>query len=64
MTSIEQAIVECKAAKEKVGYLAWHADAERRTDRGERQFLCGMCKLWRWKHELCEIAEIEEIDDN
>lgn len=31
-----------------LGYLAWHADAERRTKRGERQKRCPTCHLYYW----------------
>ena len=35
-----------------LGYLAWHEDAERRMDRGEKQVRCPDCHLWLWPHEM------------
>ncbi len=32
----------------KLGYLAWHADAERRAKRGEKQKRCPTCRLLYW----------------
>ncbi len=32
----------------KLGYMAWHDDAERRTKRGEKSKQCPTCKLWYW----------------
>ena len=44
---------------EELGYLAWHADAARRSRHGERQLYCGECKnaagsggIWVWP-DLC-----------
>ncbi len=37
----------------RLPYLSWHADAERRYRRGERQGYCLTCRLWRWPDE-CE----------
>ena len=35
-----------------LGYMEWHADADRRQKRGETQRLCPECDLWRWPDEL------------
>ena len=35
-----------------VPYLAWHADAQVRHRRGERQKQCKFCGLWFWEHEM------------
>ncbi len=34
--------------RSNLGYLEWHADAERRTKRGERQQRCPKCGLYYW----------------
>ena len=31
--------------------MEWHADADRRHRRGERQRQCPVCRLWLWAHE-------------
>lgn len=35
------------------GYIAWHAEAENRMKRGERQKWCTGCERWRWRDETC-----------
>jgi len=35
-------------ARQNLPYLSWHADAERRTKRGERQKKCKACGLYYW----------------
>ena len=45
--------LDWQEAEGELGYLAWHADAERRAKRGERQLYCGECKdsggrIWVW----------------
>ena len=35
-----------------LGYLASHADAEERMDRGEKQKKCPECGLWIWENEF------------
>lgn len=37
-----------------LGYLQWHAMAERLTRKGVRQKLCETCGLWRFPQERCE----------
>jgi hypothetical protein len=32
----------------KLGYREWHADADRRIKRGQKQRRCPACKLWVW----------------
>lgn len=35
----------------KLGYIAWHADAERRMKAGEKQRYCRACRLYLWQYE-------------
>ncbi len=35
-----------------IPYLAWHADAQTRHRKGERQQQCKACGLWFWEHEI------------
>jgi hypothetical protein len=35
-----------------LGYLEWHADAERRHKAGQRQTWCERCQKWQWR--LCK----------
>lgn len=35
-------------------YIAFHVDAERRTEAGERQRLCADCRRWLWEDEWGE----------
>lgn len=37
----------------RAGYLAWHADAERRAEAGERQAWCLTCERYRWPDTPC-----------
>ena len=39
------------------GYLAWHADAEIRSKRGERQVVCDECGLWSWPRLAAPTVE-------
>lgn len=34
--------------QDNLGYVAWHADAERRAARGEKQKRCLKCRLYYW----------------
>lgn len=36
-----------------LGYLAWHAMAEARTRRGERQRYCRSCERYAWTTTSC-----------
>ena len=40
----------------QLGYLAWHAMAERRTANGEQSALCRACQCWRWETTPCPEA--------
>jgi len=40
----------------QLGYMAWHAMAERRDKRGERQRYCRACQCWRWERTPCPEA--------
>jgi hypothetical protein len=40
----------------RLGYLAWHRDAARRTREGQRQAACGTCLRWQWPEDLCADA--------
>ncbi len=35
-----------------VAYTAWHADAERRANKGEKQRRCRTCKYYLWPDEF------------
>lgn len=37
--------------RSQLGYIAWHEDAERRTNAGERQRRCPVCLRWLWAEE-------------
>lgn len=43
----------------KLPYMAWHADANRRTKHGERQFWCSICERWIW-HEFWHDADADD----
>lgn len=45
--------VSAPAGYERLGYLAWHATAEARTKRGERQVRCLTCDRYRWETTPC-----------
>ena len=47
----------------KLGYLAWHADAERRMEAGEKQHYCRRCRRYYWKHEWKD-STIHLCDNN
>lgn len=49
----------CGKQTEELGYLQWHADAERRAETGEVQSYCLTCHRYRWPDLLCEDAETE-----
>jgi hypothetical protein len=42
-----------------LGYLAWHADADRRSKAGQRQKYCTRCRRWRWPdgYAACRLAQ-------
>lgn len=40
-----------------LGYLAWHAMAEKRTRCGERQVYCRTCERYRWGSTPCDGAK-------
>ena len=42
-----------------LGYLAWHAMAEARTKRGERQVFCKACQRYRWASTPCNGVKAE-----
>jgi hypothetical protein len=52
-------VKECQEGS-KLSYLECHADAERRMEAGEDQIFCTLCQRWKWQHELCKIAEVQE----
>lgn len=41
-----------------LGYMQWHADADRRHKRGQVQAWCERCTKWQWA--LCEAAKAEQ----
>ncbi len=56
MIDIEQ-IEKCQNTR--LGYLAWHVDAERRDKAGERQVYCETCRRWQWLDQLCALAVVK-----
>lgn len=62
MTTDEQ-IATCQTPgrgfeNHSIPYLAWHADADKRTKAGERQVWCATCDRWQWA--LCAIGVRDE----
>lgn len=54
-------VKECQEEEEsKLGYFAWHAEAEKRMQAGEEQVLCTLCQRWKWQDELCKIAVVAD----
>lgn len=51
---------EAENSNSRLGYLAWHQDADRRTKAGQRQLYCLTCGLWRWPDgaKQCPAAEL------
>lgn len=39
---------------ESLGYIAWHAKAERLHKAGVKQTLCETCGLWKFPDERCD----------
>jgi hypothetical protein len=43
--------------KPSIGYMQWHAEAERRSKAGERQVQCPKCKLWTFLKWPADVAD-------
>lgn len=43
---------ECQHKRVKLGYVDWHAWAEKNQRRGLKQKQCAKCKLWLYPEEL------------
>lgn len=41
----------CRHVISTLPYLAFHADADRRMKRGEKQRKCPVCQKWIWETE-------------
>ena len=39
---------------ERLSYMAWHADADRRDKAGQKQVMCPDCAIWQWPDQLCD----------
>jgi hypothetical protein len=50
---------ETPAGYAPLSYNAWHAMAEARTKRGERQTLCKTCERWAWNSTPCSQLKKE-----
>ena len=51
--SIKEVLAKGKCGKHhyeipEKGYIQYHAEAEARHKRGEKQFCCPVCGLWLW----------------
>ena len=53
-------IQDCQQPKTGETWQQWIADAERRTQAGERQRWCLTCGLWKFAHELCSDAKTDK----
>jgi len=51
-----KACLHIPAGYVQLGYMAWHAMAERRTANGERQRYCRACEHLRWETTPCPEA--------
>lgn len=49
----------CPPADDRLGYLAFFDDCEKRTKNGQTQQHCYTCKRWRWRDQLaaCRRAD-------
>jgi hypothetical protein len=58
----------CAEINSKLGYLAWHAKAQRDMRRGVRQAMCARCGRWKYPDERCTLfslstyGEKDELD--
>lgn len=45
----------------RLGYLAWHAKAQKLKAKGEKQTRCKHCGLYQWPYELaqCKLRRTE-----
>lgn len=43
-----------KCQEPDLGYIQWHADADRRHKAGERQLWCGACGKWVWEEHVSD----------
>lgn len=48
----------CQAPR--LGYLAAHADAKHRMQRGEQQTFCSACERWQWGGQRCPAYARDE----
>ena len=42
-----------------MGYVEWHAMADRLAAKGQKQKLCSTCNLWRWRCEAEQCAHFK-----
>lgn len=47
-----------------LGYMEWHADAEKRAAAGEKQKKCKDCGRYFWPHEYGEKPKPRKPDDS